>query len=69
MQTGLVPADLRAALYRTLLLLPTATMSETAADKAHQERPGVSLVLDDGTRRTEILIDSANGHFAGSGAA
>ena len=40
-------------------------MAETAADKAHQERSGVSLVLDDGTRRTEILIDSANGHFAG----
>lgn len=66
LQTGLVPADLRAALYRALLLLPTATMAETADDKASRHHvPGVSLVLDDGTLRTEILIDPANGQFAG----
>jgi hypothetical protein len=66
LQAGLVPADLRAALYRALLLLPTVTMAETADDKASKRQgPGVSLVLDDGTLRTEILIVPANGQFAG----
>jgi hypothetical protein len=60
LSTWLVPADLRAALYRALLL-PAITMTETAADGRHC----VSLVLDDGARRTDLLIDSANGQFAG----
>jgi len=42
-------------------------MAETARTKASKHQgPGVSLVLDDGTLRTEILIDPANGPKAGT---
>jgi hypothetical protein len=63
LRTGLVPADLRAALYRALLMLPGMTIVESAQNL--DGVPAVALVHDDGTRRTEVFIDPANGHFIG----
>jgi hypothetical protein len=62
LRTGLVPADLRAALYRALLMLPTTKLTApTDAEKGQD----ISLSSDDGHSRTEIFITSANGQFAG----
>lgn len=62
LRSGLVAADLRAALYQALLALDGTELSEPGPE------PGghiISLSLDDGPRRREILIDSSNGQFAG----
>lgn len=62
LRTGRVPADLRAALYRALLLLPGVEIIE--ADDQEGTRH-ISLAADDGVRRNEIFISSADGQFAG----
>jgi hypothetical protein len=61
LRTGLVPGDLRAALYTALLTLPGAELAELAEPDGRR----VSLLLNDGPRRCEILIDRTNGQFAG----
>lgn len=62
LRSGRVPADLRAGLYRALLLIPGVTTTE-AGDQG--EVPRISLSLDDGVRRTEIFISAIDGQFAG----
>lgn len=62
LRTGLVPADLRAALYRALLILPDAQITEPADTEKGQD---IALSADDGHHRSEIFITSANGQFAG----
>lgn len=62
LRTGRVPADLRAALYRALLLLPGVEIGE-ADDQDGTRR--ICLAVDDGVRRNEIFISSADGQFAG----
>jgi hypothetical protein len=61
LRTGRVPADLRAALYRALLL-PGVEIGE--ADDQDGTRH-ISMAVDDGVRRNEIFISSADGQFAG----
>ena len=60
LRTGVVPADLRVALYRALLTIPGVEVAEDGASGRD-----FSLSLDDGSRRTEILINGENGQFAG----
>jgi hypothetical protein len=62
LRTGLVPADLRAALYRALLTLPDAQITEPTDTEKWQD---IALSINDGHRRSEIFINSANGQFAG----
>ncbi len=62
LRTGRVPADLRAALYRALLLLPGIEVGE--ADDQDGPRH-ILLAVDDGVRCNEILISSTDGQFAG----
>jgi hypothetical protein len=62
LRTGRVPADLRAGLYRALLLLPGVETGE-ADDQGGTRR--ICLAVDDGVRRNEIFISSADGQFAG----
>jgi hypothetical protein len=57
LRAGNVPADLRAALYRALLMIPGAEIAARGRD--------FSLSLDDGGRRTEVFISGHNGQFAG----
>jgi hypothetical protein len=62
LRSGRVPADLRAALYRAMLLIPGVTISE-AGDPG--QVPRISLSLADGMRRSEIFISGSDGQFAG----
>jgi len=62
LRSGRVPADLRAALYRALSLLPGIEITETQDQNG---APRISLAIDDGARRNEIFIDPDNGQFAG----
>jgi hypothetical protein len=63
LRSGLVPADLRAALYAALATLPAVTLDEQATDCAGNAR--LALVHDDGPTRTELIIDPVDGAFAG----
>jgi hypothetical protein len=63
LRTGLVPADLRAALYRALALLPAVTVAADAADT--DGKACVALVHDDGPTRTEMFVDPDGGRFVG----
>jgi hypothetical protein len=63
LRSGLVPADLRAAFYAALVTLPAVTVEENATDLDGNAR--VALVHDDGPTRTELLVDPADGGFAG----
>jgi hypothetical protein len=63
LRSGLVPADLRAALYAALTELPAVTVDVHATDQ--DGNPRVALVHDAGPTRTELLVDPADGAFAG----
>jgi hypothetical protein len=63
LRSGLVPADLRAALYAALTALPAVTLDEDTTDCAGN--PRLALVHDDGPTRTELIIDPVDGTFAG----
>ena len=62
-RSGLVPADLRAALYAALTALPAVEVNGHATDC--EGNPRLALVHDDGPTRTELIIDPVNGTFAG----
>lgn len=63
LRSGLVPADVRAALYRALLLVPGMSIDEPASNL--DGRRGVALAVDDGRYRREIIIDAGRGQFIG----
>ena len=63
LRSGLVPADLRAALYDALVDLPAVKLDENAADLDGNAR--IALVHDDGPTCTELLVDPTDGGFAG----
>jgi hypothetical protein len=63
LRSGLVPADLRAALYTALVALPAVSVDENATDR--DGNPRMVLVHDDGPTRTELFVDPADGGFAG----
>jgi hypothetical protein len=63
LRTGLVPADLRAALYVALTELPAVKVDDHATDLDGNAR--IALVHDDGPTRTELLVDPDDGGFAG----
>lgn len=61
--TGLVPADLRAALYHVLARIPGIEITDHAANLAG--RQGTALGVDDGQVRKDIIIDTLTGTFIG----
>ena len=63
LRTGLVPADLRAALYRTLTRLDGVDLVDQAANL--DGRVGTAIGIDDGHFRQDIIIDPATGTFIG----
>jgi hypothetical protein len=63
LRSGLVPADLRGALYAALTGLPAVHVDRHAADL--DGNPRLALVHDDGPTRTELLVDPVDGAFAG----
>jgi hypothetical protein len=60
---GLLPADLRAALYRALALLPELTITERTATL--DGRTGTALGITAAGRTEEIVIDPRTGDFLG----
>lgn len=63
LRTCLVPADLRAVLYQALTGLPGVTLPDGTS--AFDGRECLVLVHDAGRTRTELMIDIADGQFAG----
>lgn len=63
LRTGLVPADLRAALYQTLTRLDGIELTDRAANL--DGRIGTSIGIDDGQFRQDIIIDPTTGLFIG----
>lgn len=63
LRTGLVPAALRGALYRALTGLPGVTVAEHVLTIDGDDC--LALVHDTGRTRTELMIDPADGQFAG----
>lgn len=63
LRSGLVEADLRAAMYRVLGTLPGLRVTEQAANL--DGRVGVALGMEDGDTRHDIIVDTATGQFIG----
>jgi hypothetical protein len=62
-RTGLVPAKVRANLYRALALVPALEISEQNANLAG--RTGIALGVNRAGTKQEMIIDSATGQFIG----
>jgi hypothetical protein len=58
-----VPAELRAAFYRALTGLPEVTLQDHVLNVDGAQC--LAIVHDGGRTRTELLIDPADGQFAG----
>jgi hypothetical protein len=63
LRTALVPAELRAAFYRALTGLPDVRLDEDAVNV--DGHACLAIVHDAGRTRTELMIDPADGQFAG----
>lgn len=63
LRTCLVPAMLRSTLYRAVAGLPAVTLAERVHNVDDHEC--IALVHDAGRTRTELMIDPADGQFAG----
>jgi|GEM_PF-561934 len=63
LRTGLLPADLRAALYRALALVPALRVTEDVANLDGQR--GIALGMDTDGERHDIIIDPGTGAFIG----
>jgi hypothetical protein len=62
LRTGLVPADLRRALYQALTTLPGVSLRDAVNLDG---RACMAIVHDVGRTRTELMIDTVDGQFAG----
>ncbi len=60
---GLLPADVRAAMYRVLAKVPGIEITDSAANLDGQI--GVAFAIDDGSWRSETIIDPDTGVFIG----
>lgn len=63
LRTGLAPADLRAALYRTLATLPGLEITDAVANL--DGRTGTAFGIEDGDQRQDLIIDPATGTYIG----
>jgi hypothetical protein len=63
LRTGLVPADLRAALYQALTRVEGIELTDQAANL--DGRVGTAIGIDDGQFRHDIIIDPVTGSFIG----
>ncbi|MDP5226845.1 MULTISPECIES: CU044_5270 family protein [Arthrobacter] len=65
LRTGLVPADLRAALYRAVALIPGAEISDRQATLDGQTGVAIGVTLPDGIHRQDIIVDPSTGRMLG----
>jgi hypothetical protein len=65
LRTGVVPADLRAALYKAAALIPGITVADRQATVDGRSGIAIGLPSPDGVTRTDIIIDPASGLVIG----
>lgn len=65
LSSGIVPADLRAALYRVATRIPGVVISDSAANLDGRGGIAVGRVDSSGNIRQDIIFDSAGGHAIG----
>jgi hypothetical protein len=63
LHTGLAPADLRAALYRMLGMVPGLRITEKVANLDGRE--GIAFGVARGDQRLDVIIDPATGQYIG----
>ena len=65
MRTGVIPADLRAALYQAAALIPGVTVMDREATL--DGRTGISLGMETPgyKARKELIVDPSTGHLIG----
>ncbi|MFJ4208123.1 CU044_5270 family protein [Paenarthrobacter sp. NPDC089675] len=65
LRTGVVPAGLRAALYKAAALIPGVTLSDRRATIDGRTGTAIGIPSPDGAERTEIIIDPESGLVIG----
>lgn len=65
LRTGVVPADLRAALFRAAALIPSAVLSDRQATMDGRTGTAVGVAVPDSFNREEIVVDPASGQMIG----
>ncbi|GAB3431432.1 CU044_5270 family protein [Actinophytocola sediminis] len=63
LRTGLVPADLRAALYRALAKVPGLEVTEQVANLDGREGTAYGITVDG--ERTDVIVDPVTGQYLG----
>ena len=65
LRTGLVPADLRAALYKTAALIPGVSVTDDQATLDGRKGIAIGRVETTSHRRQDIIIDPTTGLLIG----
>ncbi|MGO4455018.1 CU044_5270 family protein [Arthrobacter sp. RAF14] len=65
LRTGVVPADLRAALFRAAALIPSAVLSDRQATMDGRTGTAVGVAVPGGITREEIVVDPGTGEMIG----
>jgi hypothetical protein len=65
LRTGVVPADLRAALYKAAALIPGVTVVDRQANLDGKTGPAIGIEHPNRKTRTDIIIDPATGLLIG----
>jgi hypothetical protein len=65
LRTGVVPADLRATMYKAAALIPGVTVGDRQATVDGRTGIAIGIPSPDGGVRTDIIIDSASGLVIG----
>lgn len=65
LRTGLVPADLRAAMYEALATLPDVVVTEEQVSLDGRRGTAIGLPRWSGTEQHDVIIDPADGAYIG----
>ena len=65
LRTGVIPADLRAALYKAAALIPGVTVVERQATLDGRRGVAIGMEAPDGSGRVDIIIDPTTGLLIG----
>jgi len=65
LRTGLVPADLRAAMYRALATLPDVVVTEEQASLDGRTGTAIGLPHWSGTEQHDVIVDPTDGAYIG----
>jgi RNA polymerase sigma-70 factor (ECF subfamily) len=65
LRSGIVPADLQAAMYQALALLPDVVITDDAADLDGRRGTAIGVQRADGAETDEIIVDPTTGLYLG----